>query len=70
MDVGATTVTVDILTVTSYDAVVIAIQAAIDAVELSVLTVQNKPLLLHTSIDVDGYSAGQLAGNYNPILIT
>jgi hypothetical protein len=69
--VGATPVTADISAATSYDDVVTAIQAAISAAGLVGLTVQKQAdAPAYFSIDVATYAAGQLAGSYNPILIT
>lgn len=68
---GSKVVKVDISTATSYDDVVTKIQAAITAAGISGLTVAKQAATpSYFSIDVGSYTAGELAGSYNPILIT
>ena len=69
--IGTTTITADISAATSYDDVVTALQTAITASGIVGLTVTKQAAApAYFSIDVSGYSAGQSAGSYNPILIT
>lgn len=68
---GSKVVTVDISTATSYDDVVTKIEAKIAAAGITGLTVEKQAATpSYFSIDVGTYTAGTLAGNYNPILIT
>jgi len=68
--VGLTNVVVDVSSVTSYAEVADAIEAAAIAAGLDVSVQLQAPTAAYFPIDVEGYSAGEYAGTYTPILIT
>jgi hypothetical protein len=68
--VDLTSVTVDVSACESYAQVVTAIQDAATEAGLDVDVELQTATNAYFSIDIDTYSAGELAGTYNPILIT
>jgi len=68
--VDTTNVVVDVSEATDYDDVVDAIELAAAEAGLDVTVEKQTATNAYFSIDIEDYTAGELAGTYNPILIT